>query len=295
MPAKFFGQYLIDHDLISGFDLDRVLKFQGKNNLPFGALVIQMDLMTPEQVKAVQEAQKFRDLPFGDMAIKMGFLTLRDVNLVLKVQQKKHVPVGQALIALGVLSEEELARHLDAFGKQLKSPTAENIRIPAGIPYHPILRFIVDMSCKMLVRLTTVPFRLGPGSSYYDWADAPPIVIGVELTGTLDLKLLFAISAKTRDLLSRSLLDNAAKAREGTAPDIIVTDFFDAVAVNIVNKALGAGYDLETSRSHLCSGEIRTALTRRDPDLFFPIFLADGDAIHIMIQSRSPAISGATA
>ncbi len=30
MAAKFFGQYLIDQGLISGFDLVRVLKFQEK-------------------------------------------------------------------------------------------------------------------------------------------------------------------------------------------------------------------------------------------------------------------------
>ena len=58
MGTKFFGQFLIDHNAISGFDLVRVMKFQEKSNLSFGETVMRMGLMSAEEVAGVNEAQK---------------------------------------------------------------------------------------------------------------------------------------------------------------------------------------------------------------------------------------------
>lgn len=284
MAAKFFGQYLIDQGIISGFDLVRVLKFQEKNNLPFGHLVIQMDFMTSEQVTSVYEAQKLKDLPFGDMAVKMGLLSTDEVNLILKIQKRKHIHLGQALLALGVLEQSELDQHLGEFNRQQKTVNPTEISIPACVPYHPALKYIVEMSCKMLQRLTEIPFHLGPGSCYIDQKLDHQVTVKSQLSGAVNVRLAFGFSNKTRILLSTSLLnDGLIHPPSIDIQNKALTDFLELVTTNIVNKALQNDYPLKASPPRLFGDEKKNNAIIDETDLFFPIHLPDGEVIDLMI------------
>lgn len=284
MAAKFFGQYLIDQRIISGFDLVRVLKFQEKNNLPFGNLVIQMDFMTREQVTSVYETQKHKDLPFGDMSVEMGFLSADEVNMILKIQKRKHIHLGQALLALGVLEQSELDQHLEEFNRQQKAVNLAEISIPAGVPYHPALKYLVEMSCKMLQRRTDLPFHLGPGSCYIDQKLDHQVTVKSKLSGAVNVRLALGFSNKTRILLSTSLLDD-----ELIHPPSIeiqnkaLIDFLELVTVNIVNKALQNDYLIKASAPQLFDDEKKNDAIIDKTDLFFPIHLPDGEVIDLMI------------
>ena len=115
MPAKLFGQYLVEKQIISELDLAQAIKFQEINNLKFGDLVIQMDLLTAEQVNLVLEAQKKEGIRFGDLAFKLGFLSEEQVETIIKVQKNIHVNLGQILVSLGALTNKDLKIHLDQF------------------------------------------------------------------------------------------------------------------------------------------------------------------------------------
>jgi hypothetical protein len=286
MAAKFFGQYLIDQGVISGFDLVRVLKFQEKNNLPFGTLVIQMDFMTSAQVASVYESQKLKDMPFGDMAVEMGLLTAGEVNMILKVQKKKHIHLGQALLALGVLEQKELDQHLGDFDRQQKEVNPTEISIPAHVPDHPVLKLIVEISGKMLQRLTDLPFHLGSGGCYNDQKLDHQVTIKSKLSGAINVHLTFGFSNKTRILLSTSLLNN-----EHIHPPAIeiqnkaLIDFLELTTTNIVNKALQNDYLLKASPPQLFDNEKIDDAVISETDLFYPIYLPDGGVIDLMILS----------
>jgi len=286
MAAKFFGQYLIDQGLISGFDLVRVLKFQEKNNLPFGTLVMQMGFMSSEQVTSVYESQKLKDKPFGDMAVEMGLLTAGEVEMILKVQKKKHIHLGQALLALGVLEKNELDQHLENFDRQQKEVNPTEISIPAHVPDHPILKQIVEISCKMLQRLTDLPFHLGSGGCYSHQTLNHQVAIKSKLSGAINVHLAFGFSNKTRILLSTSLLKN-----EHIHPPAIeiqnqaLIDFLELTTANIVNKAMQNDYLLKASLPQLLNNEKMDDAKISETDLFYPIHLPDGGIIDLMILS----------
>lgn len=286
MTTKFFGQYLIDQKIISGFDLVRVMKFQEINNLPFNALAIQMDFMTAEQVTQVHEAQKHEDLRFGDMSIKMGFLTADEVARILTVQRNKHVYLGKALVALGAFTKTELDFHLKQFHEKQKAATIDKISIPEGFSHRSLLESIIDTSCKLLTRLTGLSFHLGPGTSINQYSDRQ-IIVESKFTGDLNVNLLLGLSKKSQILLATSLLnDESVLAPSIRIQNETLLQFLNLLNSNVINKAATMGHELDMSKARFRRSEIPGENTEEETGLLFPIHLPDGEIIDIVILTQ---------
>ena len=297
MTTKFFGQYLIDQKIISGFDLMRVMKFQEVNNLPFNDLAIQMGFMAPEQASQIYEAQKHEDLRFGDMSIKMGFLTADEVARILTVKRSKHIYLGKALVALGALSKAELDSHLKQFHEKQKTTAIDTVSIPEDFSHHLFLESIIDISCKLLTRLTGLSFHLGSGISINQYSDRQ-IIVESEFTGDLNIHLLLGLSKKTQILLASSLLDDESIL----APSIKIRDetllqFLNLLSSNVINKAAQIGYELDMTKAKFRTSETQSKNAEEEIGLLFPIHLPDGEVLDIVILTQkmklaSPPLAG---
>lgn len=286
MTTKFFGQYLIDQNIISGFDLVRVMKFQEINNLPFNELAIQMGFITLEQASQIYEAQKNEDLRFGDIAIKMGLLTEDEVARILTVKRKKHIYLGKALVALGALSTPELDLHLKEFHEKQEVTTLDKVAIPENFPHHSFVESIVDVSCKLLTRLTGLVFHLGSGIPINQYSDRK-IIVESKFTGNLNAHLLLGLSKKTQILLASALLDD----KTVLAPSIrmqneMLLHFFNLLGSKVINKAAQIGYELNVTKAQFSASEIRHRNAEEEIGLLFPIHLPDGEIIDIVILTQ---------
>ncbi len=181
MAAKFFGQFLIEKQVISDQNLLQAIELQEKTNHRFGDLVLEMGIMTEKQIYLTHRAQRHEDLQFGEMAIKLGYLTPDQVTDVLREQQQRHLYIGEALIKIGAITRESLEHYLAEFKRPETSSTTTTgtIEIPEQISsQRDLWTIFADTTFKMLTRIAGVTFQSGACSITRDIPEAP---VGIEV------------------------------------------------------------------------------------------------------------------
>lgn len=116
--SVFFGQYLLNQGVISGFQLDQAIDFQQKHNRLLGQMAIEKDYMSESQVVKSKAEQKNLDLPFGVIAVHKGYMTPHQLDDLLFSQIVNTTHVGEALVELGHLPPEDLGRHLRSYNQE---------------------------------------------------------------------------------------------------------------------------------------------------------------------------------
>jgi CheY-specific phosphatase CheX len=239
-------------------------------------------MMTKEQVSCALQAQHQKDLRFGEMAVNMGFLSSEQLTQVLNEQRRNYLYVGDALVKLGALTQGQRDSALERFNQEQKTQIVDEIIMPDGIPHQSIWEIVIDMSCKMLTRVASLPFHLGPGS-LVEHCLQRPVTVATELTGVINARLLITLSEKSQDLLAHGILnDRAEESFPCELLDETLLQFVDLVFGNAVNKANLLGHQIEIGPPSLqrCE-EIKENKT--EIGLMFPIHLPGGEVIEITI------------
>ncbi|WP_029911027.1 hypothetical protein [Pelobacter seleniigenes] len=284
MAVKFFGQYLVEHKIITRMNLLQAIELQEKNNLRFGEMVIAMGLLSEEQAATIHRAQRNQDLQFGDMAVQLGFLSPDQVQHVLNKQRSQHLFIGQALVKIGALTEEQLDNHLQAFNGEQQSYLSEKITIPAGVPHRPIWEMVADLTYKMLTRIAGLSFRPGPCVPI-DKIPSRPVIVEMGFSGVVSARYLLTVSENTRTMIANAILQEQTTRNQSEPLDEPILEFVKIVCGNVVNKAVQLGYaiDITPARIHtpdrddLNIPEDQTAIQ-------FPIYLSDGEIFELTIS-----------
>ena len=114
----FFGQYLINHNVVDAAQLDEAVQFQHSHNRLLGQLAVEKGYMTQSQVDRTRIEQKNLDLPFGVIAVRKGYLGPDQLDDLLFSQIVNTTHVGEALVELGHLPPEELGFFLRKYNQE---------------------------------------------------------------------------------------------------------------------------------------------------------------------------------
>lgn len=115
MFTQFFGNYLINENIITTHQLIEALKIKNNTKLKLGVLAINAGIMTSEQVEKVHAAQATVDKRFGDIAVDMGFATSSQIDELLNSQKLDYLILGQALIDNNILTNSEFEKAINAY------------------------------------------------------------------------------------------------------------------------------------------------------------------------------------
>ena len=107
MYTQFFGNYLLEKDIITTEQLLDALQEQSKVHLKLGTLAIHEGYMTAGEVDNIIIMQTHQDKKFGELAIEEGYLTEEQVNALLEAQKPDYLLLGQALIEKGILTNTQ--------------------------------------------------------------------------------------------------------------------------------------------------------------------------------------------
>ena len=107
MYTQFFGNYLLEKNVITTEQLLDALKEQSKVHLKLGTLAIHEGYMTAGEVDNIVIMQTHQDKKFGELAIEQGYLTPGQVDALLEVQKPDYLLLGQVLIEKGILSNTQ--------------------------------------------------------------------------------------------------------------------------------------------------------------------------------------------
>ncbi len=81
---NFFGNYLLEKDIITTEQLLDALQEQSKVHLKLGTLAIHEGYMTAGEVDNIIIMQTHQDKKFGELAIEEGYLTEEQVNALFR-------------------------------------------------------------------------------------------------------------------------------------------------------------------------------------------------------------------
>ncbi len=290
MAVKFFGQYLVEHKIVTRMNLLQAIELQEKNNLRFGEMVIAMGLLSEEQAATIHRAQRNQDLQFGDMAVQLGLLKPDQVQHVLNRQRSQHLFIGQALVEIGALTEEQLDKHLQAFNGEQQPSLTEKITIPVGIPHGPIWEMVADLTYKMLTRIAGLSFRPGPCVEV-NKIPSRPVIVEVGFSGAVSARYLLTVSENTRTLIANAVLQETPSTHQTEPLAEPILEFVKIVCGNVINKAVQLGYTIELTPPHLHAPEqVDVKIPADQTAIQFPIYLSDGEIFELTISVQKESV-----
>lgn len=127
MFTQFFGNYLLNQNLVSPEHLSEALQQQNKTRLKLGVLAINEGLLTAKQVEMAHKEQQRADKRIGDVMVGMGLLTQKQVDTLLNIQPSGHLLLGQTLVDRGYMTTSQFESALSAY-KRENSITDEDFK-----------------------------------------------------------------------------------------------------------------------------------------------------------------------
>ncbi len=115
MFTQFFGNYLLNADLVSLENLSSALQEQKNTRLKLGVLAINAGFMTAEQVELVHEKQQSVDKRIGDLMVEMGFVTREQIEELYATQPRGYLLLGQTLVDNGYMTNAQFETALNDY------------------------------------------------------------------------------------------------------------------------------------------------------------------------------------
>lgn len=115
MFTQFFGNYLLQRQLVSPEHLSEVLRTMKSTRPQLGVLAINAGLMTAVQVEKAHKEQQRADKRIGDVMVDMGYISRPDVEKLLKAQPAGHLVLGQALVNSGYMTTSQFEQALNSY------------------------------------------------------------------------------------------------------------------------------------------------------------------------------------
>ena len=96
MYTQFFGNYLLNKNIITQEQLLLALNKQSKTHVKIGTLAIHAGYMTASEAEQIFIMQTHRDKRFGELAVEMGYMSDR-ADLKYLVSEKKREKIVNGL------------------------------------------------------------------------------------------------------------------------------------------------------------------------------------------------------
>lgn len=110
MLTQFFGNYLIDNDIITSDQLLEALRYKNAHAQKLGDLAVSAGYMSREESEEVHAMQTQSDKKFAEIAVHMGYLTVAQADELINAQHTGYLLLGNSLIALGFCSQDTIAK-----------------------------------------------------------------------------------------------------------------------------------------------------------------------------------------
>ena len=115
MLTQFFGNYLLQKDIITSQQLMQALQHKNSTGSKLGSLAVNAGYMTEAEVEDVHNMQTRYDKRFAEIAIHMGYLTSQQAEELLNTQKLGYVMLGNSIITLGFASETDIQEAVAAY------------------------------------------------------------------------------------------------------------------------------------------------------------------------------------
>lgn len=165
--SPFFGQYLVQNQIVNLEELNGAIQFMRQNNPRVGDLAVQKKYLSSKQAQELHKEQRTVDMFFGDLAVHKGLISQGQLDEILAHQKETKVRLGDAIVALGFSDIETIEAYALQFHEYLNQQ--EKGRLKSSQQSAPettkLENYLLSYLPKMLQRLADVQARahkLGP-------------------------------------------------------------------------------------------------------------------------------------
>lgn len=268
MGIKFFGNFLVEREVITRKQLIEALEEQKRVNLKFGEHAVRLGFLKEEDIPRIRDVQKREDLKFGEAAIKLGLLTSEQVERIFRIQKSSHKLLGEILVEKGFITRDVLERELRVFDADQRTYMTETIYLPEGIKYREEVGIIIDLSKKFLLRVAGVNTKFGD----FDFTECPELQIAAEVTFSGDAAMNFIFNSP-RSVAQKLVWEYGLEETDENLKDV-VKELTNMICGNTSAKLerLGKKADISHPKDPVSAGRaFRYKLTSADEtvELYF--------------------------
>lgn len=237
MAVKFFGQFLVENNLVSRDALLKAIELQEQKNLKFGEMAISTGYVTREDIDRAHNAQLSKDMKLGDLLVEMGIVTLKQLDDIITRQKNTHLYIGEALVLVGALNNEKLQEYLEAFKQDQAQYVSERIELPAGVSDSLVWEMAADLTYKMITRVVGLPFRPGKCQTVTT-VDSNFMMAAMDLAGDVEARYIISVSQRVQKEIAKAILrEESVDAEPVEVLEDTVMEFVNVVCGNIAAKA----------------------------------------------------------
>lgn len=109
MLTQFFGNYLVDKNIITSEQLIQALKHKHDIDQTAAAMALSLGYMTEEETEDVHNMQVIKDVEFISLALQMNYLTLSQAAELEEAQHFGYLVLARSVMDLGFCNPEDMA------------------------------------------------------------------------------------------------------------------------------------------------------------------------------------------
>jgi len=285
MAVKFFGQYLLEKNIIKREDLLAALDFQKSKNMDFGECALAKGYIKDKDLANLTSAQKQVDMKFGEVAIKLNIMTPEQVEDVLTMQKNNHIFFGEALVEQGVITPAVLESELSLFKQDQSKYIIGDIKTPDGTKNPDAVKGMVDMTIKMFQRIARLQVKADDGYI----TDSEPadifVLASISLHGSLKYEYALSLPREVSALIASAIIGEDI---DNSATEMIkdgVKEFCNIVCGNIISKLSISGIEMDLSPPQEAVSSLNGYnFLRGRRAIYYPLVSFKGDGTLILIE-----------
>lgn len=284
MSVKFFGQFLLEKNIIKPEELLEAVKYQESHNPRFGEYAQSKGYITKQDIVTILNEQKRIDMQFGELAMKLNILTADKVQEILTLQKNDHILIGQALAQKGFITTETLERELALFKQDQSQYITGEVIIPAGVDNPEVIRDFVDMTRKMIRRVANLTAKADSGVLGLSELHQNDVTVRVHLYGDIIYDYIISTTLSISTKLASGIMgeDAANEPREIIIDG--VKEFCNIVCGNIIAKMAKMGKTVNISAPEEIAFSAHSSSTARSKKaVCFTFASPEGDISLILV------------
>lgn len=158
MFSQFFGNYLLEHNVITKQQFTECMDYMKVNCVKLGLIAESEGLLTRAQANELNRLQMNTDRRFGELAIEKGYLTENDISKLLHLQGSPYLIFIQALQENQLLTRDEIDSLLNDYQQETHMSNSDLAALRAG-NLDEMVNFFVPAEDQNVISLFTLALR----------------------------------------------------------------------------------------------------------------------------------------
>ena len=279
MVPKFFGQYLLEKEVLTRDQLIEAINYQRSKVLKLGEIALAKGYLTEKEIAKVHNEQRRTDKMFGELAVGMNLLTEARLKQILTIQQNNHIYLGEAIVALGYLDQARLEKELGAFKESQKVLPPVEVMIAEDIEHKDVMIAVVDITGKMLRRVADLLSKTGQ-LRYEDKAIKNLGVASfIELKGNLVSRIILNCTWDVAHHIARKTFKNESLPFDEELIIDTTAEFTNIICGNVRARLLENGKVFEISPPNTLPDSKQTdiKLDKKEQAVIIPAYTPTGE------------------